>query len=183
MFGRQKYIRQNHYCLSRVTLKLRWLLKTKKKKSRSIDQIPAEFIRAEGRKIRSENHKLIHSIWNQEEFPVEWIKPIIVPRHKKGDKTECSHYRGMALLSTTYKVLSNILLSRLTLRAEKIIGIISVEFDATSQLLITYSAFAQYLRKKENTLKQCISYLQTSRKPMVYYFIIFSLSLVSLWIS
>jgi hypothetical protein len=38
---------------------------------------------------------------------------IIVPVHKKGDETDCSNYHGIALLSTSYKVLSNILLSRL----------------------------------------------------------------------
>jgi hypothetical protein len=36
-----------------------------------------------------------------------------VPIHKKGDKTECSNYRGILMLPTSYKILSNILLSRL----------------------------------------------------------------------
>jgi len=41
----------------------------------------------------------------------------------------------------------------------KLLGIISVDFDATVQLLIMYSAFIKYLRKNKNTMKQCISYL------------------------
>jgi hypothetical protein len=41
--------------------------------------------------------------------------------YKKGDKTDGSDYRGISLLSTTYKILSNILLSRLTPYAEEII--------------------------------------------------------------
>jgi len=40
----------------------------------------------------------------------------------------------------------------------KLLGIISVDFDTTGQLLI-YSAFIKYLRKNWNTMKQCISYL------------------------
>jgi hypothetical protein len=45
-----------------------------------------------------------------------------VPFHKKGDKTDCSNYRGMSLLSTSYKTLSNILLSRLIPYSQEIIG-------------------------------------------------------------
>jgi hypothetical protein len=41
----------------------------------------------------------------------------------------------------------------------KLMGIISVDFNATSHLLIKYSAFVKYQRKNGNTMKQCISYL------------------------
>jgi len=47
---------------------------------------------------------------------------IIVPIYKKGDKTDCNNYRGKSLLPTTYKVLSNVLLSRLIPYAEEVIG-------------------------------------------------------------
>jgi len=79
-------------------------------------------IRAGGSIIRFEIHKLIVSIWNKEELPEEWKESIIVPIYKKGDKTECSNYRRISILPTTYKMLSNILLSRLAPRAEEIIG-------------------------------------------------------------
>jgi hypothetical protein len=46
----------------------------------------------------------------------------IVPIHKKGDKTDCDNYRGILLLPTTYKILSNILVSRLIPYAEEIMG-------------------------------------------------------------
>jgi hypothetical protein len=42
-------------------------------------------------------------------MPDEWKQSIIVSIQKKGDKTDCSHYRGISLLSTSYKILSNIL--------------------------------------------------------------------------
>ena len=50
------------------------------------------------------------------------MESIIVPIHKKGDKTDCNNYRGISLLPTTYKILSNILLSRLIPYAEEVIG-------------------------------------------------------------
>jgi hypothetical protein len=49
----------------------------------------------------------------------------------------------------------------------ELFGIISVDFDATRQLLIIYSAFVKYFRKNWNTMKQGISYCWTSRKLIV----------------
>jgi hypothetical protein len=62
-----------------------------------------ELIKAGGRIIHGEIHKLIISILNKELLPEEWKKSIIVPIYKKGDKTDCSNYRGISLLPTTYK--------------------------------------------------------------------------------
>jgi len=66
--------------------------KLKSHKSPGIDQIPAELIKAGGRTIRLEFHKLITSIWKREKLPEEWKESIIIPTHKKGDKTDCSNY-------------------------------------------------------------------------------------------
>ena len=94
----------------------------KRRQLTGIDQIPTELIKAGGRTIRSDVCKLINSIWNKEELRVEWKELIIVTIFNKGDKTECSSYRGISLLSSTYTILSNILVSRLTPHAEEIIG-------------------------------------------------------------
>jgi hypothetical protein len=94
--------------------------KLKSYKSPGVDQIPAELIQARGENLRSEIHKLIKLIWNKEELPHQWKESIVVPIHKKGDKTECSNYRGISLLSTSYKILSNILLARLNPYADEI---------------------------------------------------------------
>jgi hypothetical protein len=55
-------------------------------------------------------------------IPEQWKEPIIVPIYKMDDTTECSNYRGTSLLSTAYKSLSNILLSRLSSYEEELIG-------------------------------------------------------------
>jgi hypothetical protein len=47
---------------------------------------------------------------------------IIILIYKKDDKTYCSNYTGISLLLSAYKILSNILWSRLTPYAEEIIG-------------------------------------------------------------
>jgi len=44
-------------------------------------------------------------------------------------------------LSSTYKILSNLLLSRLLHMQRKLLGTISVDVDVTDQLLIIYTAF------------------------------------------
>jgi len=70
--------------------------------------------KAVGKIIRCEIHKLIISIWNKEEWPEEWKDSIVIPIYRKGGKTDCSNYRDISLLPTTYKMLSSILLSWLT---------------------------------------------------------------------
>jgi hypothetical protein len=72
--------------------------KLEKYKSPGSDQILAELIQAGGKTLLSAIHKLVNCIWNKEELP----------NHKKGDKTDCNNYRGISLLQTSYKILSNI---------------------------------------------------------------------------
>ena len=129
--------------------------KLKSHKSPGIDQIPADLIKAGGRTIRYQIHKLIVSIWNKEELHEEWKESIIVPIYKNGDKTDCNNYRGISLLPATYKIVSNIFLSKLTPDAEEIIGDNQCGFRHNRST----AAFVKYLRKSGNTTKQCITSL------------------------
>jgi hypothetical protein len=90
-------------------------------KSPGSDEIPEELLQAGGDILRSEIHKLINSIWNKEELHDEWKESIIVPIHKKGDKTDCSSNRGISLLQSSYKILSNVFLLRLSPYVDEII--------------------------------------------------------------
>jgi hypothetical protein len=81
-----------------------------------------ELIQAGGEILLSVIHKLINSVWNKEELLYQWKESIIVPVYKKGDKTDCNNYCGISLLSTSYKISSNILLSRLGPYVDEIIG-------------------------------------------------------------
>jgi len=69
-------------------------------------------------------------------LPEEWEDLIIVPMYSKGEKTERITYIRISLLSSKYIILSDILLHIL----RKLLGIISVNFDTTGQVLIIYSA-------------------------------------------
>jgi hypothetical protein len=83
-------------------------------------------IKAGGRTIRFEINNLIHSSLNEEELSEQWKELVVVPIYKKGVKLGIvgrdpkskgvktyMTYRSMLLLSATYKILSNILRSRL----------------------------------------------------------------------
>jgi hypothetical protein len=56
--------------------------KLQRHKSPGTNTIPAELLKARGRTIRSEIHKLINSLWNKEELSEEWSGSIIVPVYK-----------------------------------------------------------------------------------------------------
>jgi hypothetical protein len=72
--------------------------------------------------VRCLIHTLINFIWNNQELPDQWKESIIVSVHKKGDKTDCNNCHGISLLSASYKILSNILLSRVSPCIDEIIG-------------------------------------------------------------
>jgi hypothetical protein len=64
------------------------IAKLKKYKSSGSDQIPAELVQAGDEMLLSAIHKLINSVWNKEELPGQWKESIVVPVHKKGNKTD-----------------------------------------------------------------------------------------------
>jgi hypothetical protein len=112
------------------------------------DQIPAEMIPVGGGKLYSEIHKLIMMIWNKEELPHQWKESTVIPIYKKSDKTECSNCRGISLLPTSYKVLSNILLSTLIPYADEIIGDYQCGFQRNRSKTDQNVYIRQILQKK-----------------------------------
>jgi hypothetical protein len=95
------------------------ITKLERYRSPGSDEIPGELIQAGGEILRSMVRKLINFDWNKEELPDQW-KESIIPVHKKGDKTECSNYHGISLLSISHKFVSNIL-SRISPYIDEII--------------------------------------------------------------
>jgi hypothetical protein len=112
-----------------------------------------------GRTIRSEIQKLINSTCKKEILPEDWNEWIVVPMDMKSDKTDRSNYRGITLLSTTYKLLSNNLLSRLTPYAVGILGDYQCGFRRIRSTADHIFCIRQIPEKKWNTMKQCMSSL------------------------
>jgi hypothetical protein len=61
----------------------------------------AELIKYGGRKLWIRICQLIKRVWETEQMPQEWSTAIISPLYKKGNKLECSNYRGISLLNVT----------------------------------------------------------------------------------
>jgi len=74
----------------------------------------------------------------------EWKESII----RRAIKHDCSIYRSISLLPTTYKILSNILLSRFTSYAEEIIGDHQCGFRRNRSATDRISCICQILEKK-----------------------------------
>ena len=131
--------------------------------------------------LRSMNLWIIFWIRNKE-LPEQWKELIIVPIYKMGDKTDRSKYKGISLLSITYKILSNIFLSRLTPYAEGIIWDHQCGFRHNRSTTDHISCNPQKLEKKwvyEAVHQLFIVTNQTYNSDIRE--VLFSLSLVSLW--
>jgi hypothetical protein len=124
------------------------IAKLKKYKSPGNDEIPAELIQAGGEILLTMIHKFINSVWNNKELPDQWKESIIVPVHKKGDKTDCNNYHGISQLSTSNKILLNILLSRLGPYINEITGDHQCGFQCNRSITDQISCIHHILEKK-----------------------------------
>jgi hypothetical protein len=109
--------------------------------------------------LHSEIDKLIKLIWSEEKLPYQWKQSIVIPIHRKGDKTDCSNYQGISLASTAYKILSKFFSLRQLHMQTKLLGITNADFGVIDQQLIKFSVSGKYWRKNGSIMVQYISYL------------------------
>jgi hypothetical protein len=96
--------------------------------------------------LHSELHKLIMLL--EQRRIVSRVERVNCRTYsQKGDKIDCSNYRGMSLLSTSYNILYNIFLSRLIPYADEIIGDHQCGFQRNRQRLIRFSISFRYWKK------------------------------------
>ena len=90
-------------------------------KTPGIDQIYAEMLKVDEQITATVLTDILRDIWESEEAPLSWKTCLIVKLPKKDDLTNCNNWRGRMLLSITYKVLSRVVLNRLTTTVEPLL--------------------------------------------------------------
>jgi hypothetical protein len=84
--------------------------------------ITAEMLKVGGQNLEENIVKLINKAWDEETIPQRWKETLICPLHKKGDRSKCENYRGIALMDTIYKIMAVSMKSRVNEVVERKIG-------------------------------------------------------------
>ena len=93
--------------------------KLKNNKAPGLDGIVAELIKLAPAEIISGLHRLLLKIWEDEVVPEDWCKGLLCIIFKKGNRSICSNYRGVSLLSVPGKIFGHITLDRMREGVEK----------------------------------------------------------------
>ena len=118
----------------------------------------AELLKRGGPVIQREVHSLLQRVWQTEEIPDEWKTAVFISLHKKGEKTECSNYRGLSLLSVGYKIFAKIIYNRLLPIYEQCIGPYQTGFRKGMGTIDNIFALRQIGENTtSSTLRQCVS--------------------------
>jgi len=81
----------------------------KNRKSCGLDNLPMEMWKFGGNELKIHLLELFNKIIEKNQVPQEWETGMVINIHKKGTKSKCEHYRGIALLPTAYKLFANII--------------------------------------------------------------------------
>lgn len=89
------------------------------KKATGVDNIPAEILK----NLDSNTEKLLFDVikecYNKGTLPEDFVKSKTITLPKKGNASDCSNYRTIALLSHASKILLNIIKNRLKMKVEQ----------------------------------------------------------------
>ena len=97
--------------------------KLKKGKSPGVDGITSEMFKYGGEALLEWLTRVCKVCVSEEKVPNDWVRAIVVPLYKgKGDRNDCKNYRGISLLSIPGKVYGRILIERVRVLTEGMIG-------------------------------------------------------------
>jgi sorting nexin-29 len=80
-------------------------------------------------------------------MPEEWSIAVLCPIHKKGNKSDCENYRGIALLGVMYKLMSAIVAKKLTDYTEQLLGEYQNGFQMSRSTADHIFSIRMYLEK------------------------------------
>ena len=86
----------------------------KNHKSGGSDAITAELLKADLESTAHTMRQLLQRVWDEEKVPVEWRDGLIVKIPKRGDLSQCTNWRGITLMSVPAKILSRVLVRRIS---------------------------------------------------------------------
>ena len=90
----------------------------RKGRAPGVDEVSAELLKLGGEESVRWLKAIADCIWREESVPRDWRKQLLIPLHKKGSRSICDNYRGIALLSIPSKVMAKAILNRLKPRVE-----------------------------------------------------------------
>ena len=123
------------------------------RKAAGVDGIPPEIWKYGGPALHVKLHDLLVCCWEQGKLPQDLRDDaVIITLYKnKCEKSDCSNYRGITLLSIAGKVLARVLLNRLVPTiAEEILSESQCGFRANKARRIWCSSSANFRRSAEN---------------------------------
>ena len=132
----------------------------KRHKAAGPDGIPPFVFKDGGIALATELTKLLQSIWDQEEVPRDWCESVIVPIYKKGDRSSCENHRGISLVTIASKLLTGIILRRLSAARER--GTRENQAGFRPGRGCIDHIF---------TLRQILEHRHTSRRPTIFVFL------------
>ena len=138
-------------------------------KSPGSDGIPGELIKYGGKEMHYFMFRICQKIWKDEHLPTTWNEAVIIPLHKKGDKTKSENYRGISLLNSAYKVFAKILLNRLTPYVEENLGRYQCGFRKGRSTIEQLSVIGQLIEKKYEYPKTSGNFLLILKRPTTVY--------------
>ena len=83
-------------------------------KAAGVDRIPPELWKSGGPALYNKLYELLVYCWERGKLPRDLCDAVICTLYKnKGEKSDCSNYQGIALLSIAGKIFARVLLNRL----------------------------------------------------------------------
>ena len=95
----------------------------KKGKSPGVDGITSEMLKYGGEALLECLTRVCKVCVSEEKVPNDWVRTIVVPLYQgKGNRNDCKNYRGISLLCIPGKVYGRILIERVRVLTEGMIG-------------------------------------------------------------